>query len=343
MEWRLMGDERITVFLADDNVIVREGVRGVVGARGRPRSRRAPPTTTTASSRVRRRRRPRCSSPTSACPRASSARASTRRRSCASATLVPGSWSSRSTTTPTTPSRSSATVRPATPTSSRTGSARATSSPAPCARLRPAGRCWIRRSSRRWCSRSPTTPGSPRPTSNCSTRSPRATDQGDRQRRRAPPRPRWPIRSKSSSSSCRKARAPARSVRCTRLRMLHTAIVDREEQGERLSRLLPGGLAEKVRNEGRAIGETEELVVTVLMARHPRVLGHRRAQRSHAARGAAQRAPGRDEPRHPRRGRHGDAVRRRRGDGVFGAPVPLDEHADHAVCAASRCSTGSGR
>ena len=32
-----------------------------------------------------------------------------------------------------------------------------------------------------------------------------------------------------------------------RLRMLHTAIVDREEQGERLSRLLPGGLAEKVR------------------------------------------------------------------------------------------------
>ncbi|HEX9506458.1 MAG TPA: response regulator, partial [Acidimicrobiia bacterium] len=50
-----------------------------------------------------------------------------------------------------------------------------------------------------------------------------------------------------------------------RLRMLHTAIVDREEQGERLSRLLPGGLAEKVRREGRAIGETEELEVTVLM------------------------------------------------------------------------------
>src|SRR5207244_13039107 len=50
-----------------------------------------------------------------------------------------------------------------------------------------------------------------------------------------------------------------------RLRMLHTAIVDREEQGERLSRLLPGGLAEKVRNEGRAIGETETLDVTVLM------------------------------------------------------------------------------
>src|SRR5918997_527947 len=34
-----------------------------------------------------------------------------------------------------------------------------------------------------------------------------------------------------------------------RLRMLHQAIVDREEQGETLSRLLPGGLAEKVRRE----------------------------------------------------------------------------------------------
>ena len=31
-----------------------------------------------------------------------------------------------------------------------------------------------------------------------------------------------------------------------RLRLLHKAIVDREEQGETLSRLLPGGLAEKL-------------------------------------------------------------------------------------------------
>jgi len=51
-----------------------------------------------------------------------------------------------------------------------------------------------------------------------------------------------------------------------RLRMLHQAIVDREEQGERLSRLLPGGIAEKVRREHRAIGETEQVVVTVLMS-----------------------------------------------------------------------------
>ena len=62
----------------------------------------------------------------------------------------------------------------------------------------------------------------------------------------------------------REHRAPP--ARCKRLRMLHQAIVDREEQGETLSRLLPGGLAEKMRNEGRAIGETEELVVTVLMS-----------------------------------------------------------------------------
>ncbi len=51
-----------------------------------------------------------------------------------------------------------------------------------------------------------------------------------------------------------------------RLRMLHEAIIDREEQGDQLSRLLPGGIAEKVRAEGRRIGESERLVVTVLMS-----------------------------------------------------------------------------
>ena len=37
-----------------------------------------------------------------------------------------------------------------------------------------------------------------------------------------------------------------------RLRLLHQAIVDREEQGETLSRLLPGGLAEKLRHGAAA-------------------------------------------------------------------------------------------
>jgi DNA-binding NarL/FixJ family response regulator len=39
-----------------------------------------------------------------------------------------------------------------------------------------------------------------------------------------------------------------------RLRMLHQAIVDREEQGETLSRLLPSGLAEKLRRERGRVG-----------------------------------------------------------------------------------------
>ena len=51
-----------------------------------------------------------------------------------------------------------------------------------------------------------------------------------------------------------------------RLRLLHQAIVDREEQGETLSRLLPTGVADKVRAGGGKIGETEELTVTVLMS-----------------------------------------------------------------------------
>lgn len=51
-----------------------------------------------------------------------------------------------------------------------------------------------------------------------------------------------------------------------RLKMLHQAIIEREQYGESLSRLLPGGLAEKLRREGRRTGETEKLLVTVLMS-----------------------------------------------------------------------------
>ena len=51
-----------------------------------------------------------------------------------------------------------------------------------------------------------------------------------------------------------------------RLRLLQKAIVDREEQGETLSRMLPGGLAEKLRREGRDAGVAERLNVTVLMS-----------------------------------------------------------------------------
>src|ERR1035437_2393303 len=50
------------------------------------------------------------------------------------------------------------------------------------------------------------------------------------------------------------------------LKLLHKAIVDREEQGESLSRMLPGGIAQKLREQGVRPGETERLLVTVLMS-----------------------------------------------------------------------------
>jgi len=51
-----------------------------------------------------------------------------------------------------------------------------------------------------------------------------------------------------------------------RLRSLHSVILEREEQGQTLSRLLPGGLAEKLRNDKSAVDRTERLSVTVLMS-----------------------------------------------------------------------------
>jgi adenylate cyclase len=50
------------------------------------------------------------------------------------------------------------------------------------------------------------------------------------------------------------------------LRSLHTAILQREEQGETLSRLLPSKLAAKLRSDRTASARTERLTVTVLMS-----------------------------------------------------------------------------
>ena len=119
-----------------------------------------------------------------------------------------------------------------------------------------------------------------------------------------------------------------------RLRMLHQAIVMREEQGDTLSRLLPGGVAEKLRLEGRRIGETEMLDVTVLMsdirgyssiAEHadPSVLAGQLNEHRAEMNGAVLAVGGTVMQF------VGDAVM-----AVFGAPLPQDDHARHAVAAA---------
>jgi class 3 adenylate cyclase/ActR/RegA family two-component response regulator len=119
-----------------------------------------------------------------------------------------------------------------------------------------------------------------------------------------------------------------------RLRLLHQAIVDREEQGETLSRLLPGGLAEKVRREGATIGAVEELDVTVLMSD---VRGYSAiAEKSDPSRLAGQVNTHRAEMNHAVLDA-GGTVMQFIGDAVmavFGAPVAQDDHADRAVGAA---------
>lgn len=119
-----------------------------------------------------------------------------------------------------------------------------------------------------------------------------------------------------------------------RLRMLHTAILRREEQGETLSRLLPSGLADKLMRDRDAVDRTERLVVTVLMsdvrgysgiaeATDPAVLAgqlnaHRRVMN------AAILTAGGTVMQYV-----GDAVM-----AVFGAPDPASDHAAKAVHAA---------
>jgi adenylate cyclase len=119
-----------------------------------------------------------------------------------------------------------------------------------------------------------------------------------------------------------------------RLRLLQKAIVDREEQGESLSRMLPGGIAEKLQRDGRNIGETERLEVTVLMsdvrgysaiAEHtdPTVLaGQLNDHRAAMNRAVLD---------------HGGTVMQYVGDAVmavFGAPYAQPDHPDRALEAA---------
>ena len=119
-----------------------------------------------------------------------------------------------------------------------------------------------------------------------------------------------------------------------RLRMLHEAIVEREEQGETLSRLLPTGLAEKVRREGRRPGETEAVTITVVMSD---IRGYSSiAEHSDPARLAGQLNLHRAEMNRAILA-EGGTVMQYVGDAVmavFGAPVAQEDHADRALAAA---------
>jgi adenylate cyclase len=128
------------------------------------------------------------------------------------------------------------------------------------------------------------------------------------------------------------AARPERALQ--RLRLLHQAIVDREEQGETLSRLLPTGLADKLHREGHRIGQSERLVVTVLISdiRSYSTI----AEDADPTRLAAQLSEHRDEMCRPILAAEG-TVMQFMGDAVlavFGAPLLLADHAERALTAA---------
>lgn len=119
-----------------------------------------------------------------------------------------------------------------------------------------------------------------------------------------------------------------------RLRKMHTAITSREEQGESLSRLLPTGVADRIRARGAHAGDTEKLNVTCLMSdirgyttisEHTdpsalaQQLNRHRAEMNNAILGA------------------GGTVMQYVGDAVlavFGAPEASTDHADRSLVAA---------
>jgi class 3 adenylate cyclase len=120
-----------------------------------------------------------------------------------------------------------------------------------------------------------------------------------------------------------------------RLRLLQKAIVDREEQGETLSRLLPGGLAQRLLTDRAGVERTERMVVTVLMSDVRGYSGI--AERSDPTVLAAQLNEHRREMNGAILAEEG-TVMQYVGDAVlavFGAPLPQRDHADRAVKAAA--------
>jgi class 3 adenylate cyclase len=120
-----------------------------------------------------------------------------------------------------------------------------------------------------------------------------------------------------------------------RLRLLQKAIVDREEQGETLSRFLPGGLAQRLRTDRAGVERTERMVVTVLMSDVRGYSGI--TERSDLTVLAAQLNEHRREMNGAILAEEG-TVMQYVGDAVlavFGAPVPQTDHADRALRAAA--------
>lgn len=120
-----------------------------------------------------------------------------------------------------------------------------------------------------------------------------------------------------------------------RLRLLQKAIVDREEQGETLSRFLPGGLAQRLRTDRAGVERTERMVVTVLMSDVRGYCGI--TERSDLTVLAAQLNEHRREMNGAILAEEG-TVMQYVGDAVlavFGAPVPQTDHADRALRAAA--------
>jgi class 3 adenylate cyclase/DNA-binding NarL/FixJ family response regulator len=120
-----------------------------------------------------------------------------------------------------------------------------------------------------------------------------------------------------------------------RLRLLQKAIVDREEQGETLSRFLPGGLAQRLLTDRAGVERTERMVVTVLMSDVRGYCGI--TERSDLTVLAAQLNEHRREMNGAILAEEG-TVMQYVGDAVlavFGAPVPQTDHADRALRAAA--------
>jgi adenylate cyclase len=124
-----------------------------------------------------------------------------------------------------------------------------------------------------------------------------------------------------------------------RLQTLHNAIVDREEVGETLEHMLPEGLSEKLREMGRRVGETERMNVTVLMSdvRGYSTIAEHADPMALAGQLNAHRALLIDAIQ-AHEGTHMQFT----GDGVmavFGAPFPQEDHADRGVRAALQMLT----